>query len=29
VREMKVDFAKAADRWEEVQTFIRQEFAGP
>ncbi len=27
VRGMKVDFAKAADMWEDVQTFIRQEFA--
>lgn len=29
VRKMQVDFAKAADLWEEVQTFIRHEFARP
>jgi iron(III) transport system substrate-binding protein len=29
VRVMPVDFGKAADLWEEVQTFVRQEFAGP
>jgi hypothetical protein len=27
VRTMKVDFAKAADLWKEMETFIRQEFA--
>lgn len=29
VRVMRVDFAQAAELWEEVQTFVRQEFAGP
>jgi iron(III) transport system substrate-binding protein len=29
VRVMEVDFEKAAERWEEVQTFVRQQFAGP
>ena len=29
VRAMPVDFAKAADLWAEVETFVRQEFAGP
>ncbi len=29
VRRMEVDFAKAADSWEEVQTFLRREFARP
>ncbi len=29
VRAMKVDFEKAAALWEEVQTFVRQEFAAP
>jgi iron(III) transport system substrate-binding protein len=26
-RRMKVDFQKAADQWEEVQSFLREEFA--
>ncbi len=29
VRTMKVDFEKAAAQWEEVQTFVRQQFAAP
>jgi iron(III) transport system substrate-binding protein len=29
VRAMQVDFAKAADLWEEVQTFLREELARP
>jgi iron(III) transport system substrate-binding protein len=29
VRKMEVDFPKAADLWEEVQTFLRREFARP
>jgi hypothetical protein len=29
VRAMDVDFQKAADLWEEVQTFLRNEFARP
>jgi iron(III) transport system substrate-binding protein len=29
VKAMGVDFDKAADRWDEVQTFLRNEFARP
>lgn len=29
VRRMEVNFTKAAELWEEVQTFIRREFARP
>jgi iron(III) transport system substrate-binding protein len=29
VKAMQVDFDKAADLWEEVQTFLRNEFARP
>ncbi|HWG44430.1 MAG TPA: extracellular solute-binding protein [Gemmataceae bacterium] len=29
VHAMRVDFAEAAKLWEEVQTFVRQEFAKP
>jgi iron(III) transport system substrate-binding protein len=29
VRAMKVDFARAAERWDQVQQFLRQEFARP
>jgi iron(III) transport system substrate-binding protein len=29
VRAMKVDFVKAAELWEQVQQFLRQEFARP
>ncbi len=29
VRAMPVDFAQAAERWDEVQTFVRREFARP
>jgi iron(III) transport system substrate-binding protein len=29
VKTMKVDFEKAADLWDEVQTFLRNEFARP
>jgi iron(III) transport system substrate-binding protein len=29
VRAMQVDFARAADLWEDMQTFVRQEFARP
>jgi iron(III) transport system substrate-binding protein len=29
VRAMEVDFGKAADLWDEVQTFLRNEFARP
>jgi iron(III) transport system substrate-binding protein len=29
VKAMDVDFSKAADLWEEVQTFLRNEFARP
>jgi iron(III) transport system substrate-binding protein len=29
VRVMRVDFARAADLWDEVQTFVRQEFTQP
>ena len=28
-RWLPVDFAKAADLWDEVQQFLRAEFAGP
>jgi iron(III) transport system substrate-binding protein len=28
-RVMRVDFGKAAELWDEVQTFVRQEFARP
>jgi iron(III) transport system substrate-binding protein len=29
VKAMAVDFAKAAEMWENAQTFLRREFAGP
>ncbi len=29
VKPMQVDFEKAADLWDEVQTFLRNEFTGP
>jgi iron(III) transport system substrate-binding protein len=29
VKAMQVDFAKAAELWDEVQTFLREEFARP
>jgi iron(III) transport system substrate-binding protein len=29
VKPMEVDFARAADSWEEVQTFLTEEFARP
>jgi iron(III) transport system substrate-binding protein len=29
VKAMQVDFGKAADLWEETQTFLRNEFAQP
>jgi iron(III) transport system substrate-binding protein len=29
VKPMAVDFAKAADLWDEVQAFMRDEFARP
>jgi iron(III) transport system substrate-binding protein len=29
VRVLRVDFAKAAELWDEVQTFVRREFATP
>jgi len=29
VKSMEVDFEKAADLWDEVQTFLRNEFARP
>jgi iron(III) transport system substrate-binding protein len=29
VKSMQVDFAKAADLWDETQTFLRNEFARP
>ena len=29
VKRMDVDFARAADLWDEAQTFLRQEFARP